>query len=70
MISPRSVASALLVLVTPCLALGVAPGQIKNFVTFGDSYTDVTHYPSASGGYQWPTWAAWYGPFGLYGEFL
>ncbi|KAI9567857.1 carbohydrate esterase family 16 protein [Boletus coccyginus] len=67
MISPRSVASALLAFVMPCLALGVAPGQIQNFVTFGDSYTDASYYPSASGGYQWPTWAAGYGPFDLYG---
>jgi len=69
MISPHwQIASALLALVAPCLALGVAPGQIKNFVTFGDSYTDASYYPSADGGYQWPTWAAWYGPFDLYGE--
>lgn len=54
----------------PCIALGVAPGQIKNFVTFGDSYTDTSYYPTADGGYQWPTWAAEYGPFNLYGKFF
>ncbi|KAF8557171.1 hypothetical protein OG21DRAFT_1380569, partial [Imleria badia] len=45
----------LLALVTPSIALGVAPGQIKSFVTFGDSYTDSSYYPSADGRYQWPT---------------
>ncbi|KAH0826353.1 carbohydrate esterase family 16 protein [Lanmaoa asiatica] len=69
MISPQGlkIASALLALITPSIALGVAPGQIKNFVTFGDSYTDSSYYPTADGGYQWPTWAAEYGPFNLYG---
>ncbi|KAF8132832.1 carbohydrate esterase family 16 protein [Boletus edulis] len=69
MVSPQvlRVASALLALVTSSIALGVAPGQIKSFVTFGDSYTDSSYYPSADGGYQWPTWAAEYGPFNLYG---
>ncbi|KAN0082890.1 carbohydrate esterase family 16 protein [Tylopilus felleus] len=62
-------ASAILVLVTPSISLGVVPGQIKNFFTFGDSYTDSLYYPSADGGYQWSTWAAEYGPFNLYGEF-
>ncbi|KIJ64027.1 carbohydrate esterase family 16 protein [Hydnomerulius pinastri MD-312] len=61
------VASALLALATPSLAVGVAPGQIKNFVTFGDSYTDSSYYPAADGGYAWPTYAAEYGPFNLYG---
>ncbi|KAG1736687.1 carbohydrate esterase family 16 protein [Suillus paluster] len=60
-------ASALLALATPSLAVGVAPGQIKNFVTFGDSYTDSSYYPSADGGYSWPTWAAMYGDFNLHG---
>lgn len=61
-------ASALLAFATPSLAVGIAPGQIKNFVTFGDSYTDSSYYPAADGGYAWPTWAAGYGPFNLYGE--
>lgn len=43
--------SAILVLVMPSIALGVVPGQIKNFVTFGDSYTDLLYYPSADDGY-------------------
>ncbi|KAH7928796.1 carbohydrate esterase family 16 protein [Leucogyrophana mollusca] len=57
--------AALLTFVAPSLGKGVAPGQIKNFVTFGDSYTDVG-YPAADGGYAWPTYAAGYGPFNLY----
>ena len=70
MVSSRGfqIAPTFLALVAPSVALGVAPGQIKNFVTFGDSYTDTSYYPTADGGYQWPTWAAEYGPFGLYGE--
>jgi hypothetical protein len=63
-------AAALLALVMPSIVLGVAPGQIKNLVTFGDSYTDSSYYPAADGGYQWPTWVAEYGPFNLYGESL
>lgn len=58
---------ALLALTTPSWATGVAPGQIKNFVTFGDSYTDSSYYPTADGGYAWPTWAAMYGDLNLYG---
>ncbi|OJA13745.1 hypothetical protein AZE42_01547 [Rhizopogon vesiculosus] len=57
----------LLALARPSWAAGVAPGQIKNFVTFGDSYTDSSYYPTADGGYAWPTWAAMYGNFSLYG---
>ena len=70
MVSSRVVqfATTLLAFVSPSIALGVAPGQIKNLVTFGDSYTDSSYYPSADGGYQWPTWAAQYGSFNLYGE--
>ncbi|KAG2754216.1 carbohydrate esterase family 16 protein [Suillus brevipes Sb2] len=60
-------AFALLALTTPSWAAGVAPGQIKNFVTFGDSYTDSSYYPTADGGYAWPTWAAMYGGLNLYG---
>ncbi|KAG1765727.1 carbohydrate esterase family 16 protein [Suillus placidus] len=62
-----TLAFALLTLTTPSWAAGVAPGQIKNFVTFGDSYTDSSYYPSADGGYAWPTWAAMYGNLNLYG---
>lgn len=70
MVSSRGlkIASALMALVTPSIALGVAPGQIKNIATFGDSYTDTSYYPTADGGYQWPTWVAEYGPFNLYGQ--
>ncbi|KAH7924946.1 carbohydrate esterase family 16 protein [Leucogyrophana mollusca] len=64
-LSNLPLASAFLAFATPSLAKGVAPGQIKNFVTFGDSYTDVS-YPAADGGYAWPTYAAGYGPFNLY----
>lgn len=60
-------AFALLALTTSSWATGVAPGQIKNFVTFGDSYTDSSYYPTADGGYAWPTWAAMYGGLNLYG---
>ncbi|KIK96841.1 carbohydrate esterase family 16 protein [Paxillus rubicundulus Ve08.2h10] len=53
-------ASALLALATPSIAAGVASGQIKDFVTFGDSHTDTSYYHSADGGY-----AAGYSPFNL-----
>ncbi|KII92683.1 carbohydrate esterase family 16 protein [Plicaturopsis crispa FD-325 SS-3] len=46
-------------------ALGVQPSQIKNLVTFGDSYTDVTGKP-ADYGTPWPIYAADYGNFSLY----
>ena len=45
-------------------ALGPRPGQIKNLVTFGDSYTDVGS--PADGGTAWPTYAAEYGHFDLF----
>jgi hypothetical protein len=35
-------------------ATPLAPGQITDFVTFGDSYTDVVWSP---GGVPWPFWA-------------
>ena len=40
---PKLLAGALLADVVALLALaaGPAPGQIKNLVTFGDSYTDI-----------------------------
>ncbi|EED83545.1 predicted protein [Postia placenta Mad-698-R] len=43
---------------------GPQPGQIKNLVTFGDSYTDV--YQTGDGGTAWPVYAAMYGNFSLY----
>ncbi|KAL4063415.1 carbohydrate esterase family 16 protein [Scleroderma yunnanense] len=39
----------------------VQPGQIKNLVTFGDSYTDPAY-----AGFAWPLYVAEYGPFNLY----
>ncbi|KAG9311224.1 carbohydrate esterase family 16 protein [Chiua virens] len=66
-LSHLRITAALLAFAVGGLALGVVPGQIKNFATFGDSYTDTSYYPTADGGYQWPTWAAQYGPFNLYG---
>ncbi|KAJ8520464.1 hypothetical protein ONZ45_g2740 [Pleurotus djamor] len=36
--------------------IGVAPGQIRNLVTFGDSYTDVVL--TGDGGTAWPVFAA------------
>jgi len=57
---------ATLVLAYVCYAsaLGPKPGQIKNLVTFGDSYTDVVN--TGDLGVSWPTYAAGYGPFNLH----
>lgn len=44
--------------------LGPAPGQIKNLVTFGDSYTDVVSV--GDGGTAWPVYAAGYANVSLY----
>jgi len=41
----------------------VQPGQIKNLVTFGDSYTDPA---AAFSGHSWAAYVAQYGPFNLY----
>ncbi|KAI0657945.1 hypothetical protein C8Q70DRAFT_250112 [Cubamyces menziesii] len=46
------------------LAAGPLPGQIKNLVTFGDSYTDVDGH--ADGGIVWPVYAAQDGHFKLF----
>ncbi|TFK88878.1 carbohydrate esterase family 16 protein, partial [Polyporus arcularius HHB13444] len=46
------------------LAAGPLPGQIKNLVTFGDSYTDVDGH--ADGGIMWPVFAAKDGNFNLF----
>lgn len=43
---------------------GVYPGQIKNLVTFGDSYSDV--YVPGDNATAWPVYAAMYGDFTLY----
>jgi len=45
-------------------AEGPYPGQIKNLVTFGDSYTDVGD--PGDNGTAWPVYAAMYGDFTLY----
>ncbi|KAI0770406.1 GDSL lipase/esterase [Fomes fomentarius] len=45
-------------------AVGIRPGQIKNLVTFGDSYTDVDGH--ADGGIMWPVFAAEDGNFNLF----
>ncbi|TBU30115.1 GDSL lipase/acylhydrolase [Dichomitus squalens] len=45
-------------------AVGPAPGQIKNLVTFGDSYTDIDAH--ADGGIMWPVFAAQDGNFDLF----
>ncbi|KIJ69630.1 carbohydrate esterase family 16 protein [Hydnomerulius pinastri MD-312] len=59
------IASVLLGAAPSALSKGVFPGQIKNFVTFGDSYTDI-YYPASDGGVAWPIYASGYGPFNLY----
>ncbi|RDX40993.1 hypothetical protein OH76DRAFT_1467339 [Lentinus brumalis] len=46
------------------IAAGPSPGQIKNLVTFGDSYTDVDRH--ADGGIMWPVFAAEEGNFTLF----
>ena len=43
---------------------GIYPKQIKNLVTFGDSYTDVVDV--SHGGLAWPTYAARYANLTLY----
>ncbi|PIL25384.1 hypothetical protein GSI_13274 [Ganoderma sinense ZZ0214-1] len=45
-------------------AAGPDPEQIKNLVTFGDSYTDVNHH--SDGGIVWPVFAAQDGNFSLF----
>ena len=44
--------ASLLLLASGARAVGVAPGQIKNFVTFGDSYTYVVNV--GDGVTAWP----------------
>ncbi|PFH51606.1 carbohydrate esterase family 16 protein [Amanita thiersii Skay4041] len=44
--------------------VGVRKGQIKNFVTFGDSYTDVVLV--SNGGTAWPVYAAGYADVDLF----
>ncbi|KAF7790330.1 hypothetical protein EIP86_001285 [Pleurotus ostreatoroseus] len=45
-------------------AVGPSPRQIKNLVTFGDSYTDVVQV--GDGGTAWPVYAARDGDFQLF----
>jgi phospholipase/lecithinase/hemolysin len=45
-------------------SFGVKRGQIKNLVTFGDSYSDVGS--PADGGLAWPSYAVQDGGFNLY----
>ncbi|KAF9061432.1 GDSL lipase/acylhydrolase [Rhodocollybia butyracea] len=45
-------------------AVGVARGQIKNFVTFGDSYTDIVNV--GDGGTAWPVYASGYSDIALF----
>jgi len=55
--------SVLLFLASLCA--GIPPQQIKNLVTFGDSYTDVN--PSSDGGTAWPIYASFaYANLSLY----
>lgn len=56
---------ALFALSSPTVnAAGVRPGQIKNLVTFGDSYTDVVSV--GDGGVAWPVYAAGYAHLDLF----
>ncbi|KZT69467.1 carbohydrate esterase family 16 protein [Daedalea quercina L-15889] len=66
MFTPRFLTSAFLALVCTqwCAAQGPYPGQIKNLVTFGDSYTDVGD--PGDNATAWPVYAAMYGNFTLY----
>lgn len=54
----------LVLLSSTCVATGVRPGQIKNLVTFGDSYTDVV--ATGDAGVAWPIYAADYGHLKLF----
>ncbi|KAJ7143672.1 carbohydrate esterase family 16 protein [Mycena epipterygia] len=45
-------------------AVGVRPGQIKNLVTFGDSYTDIVS--TGDQGIAWPVYAAGYSKTALH----
>ena len=47
-----------------CLAAGHRPGQIHNFVTFGDSYSDSPN--TAHSGVPWPAYLAGYTNTSLY----
>lgn len=55
---------SLLSYLTAALALGPAPQQIKNIVTFGDSYTDIVSV--GDGGTAWPVYTAGYANLTLF----
>lgn len=57
---------SLVLLSTPYFtsALGPRPGQIKNVVTFGDSYTDIVSI--SDGGTPWPVYLAGYANLNLF----
>ncbi|KAJ7434492.1 GDSL lipase/esterase [Mycena galericulata] len=55
---------AALLAVSGVRALGVSPGQIKNLVTFGDSYTDVV--VTGDQATAWPVYAADYAHVNLF----
>ncbi|KAK0185023.1 GDSL lipase/esterase [Armillaria mellea] len=55
--------SFLILLSLPLLSLAV---QVKNLVTFGDSYTDITSMGDGPGGTMWPVYAAGYANLNLY----
>jgi hypothetical protein len=59
-----STVTVLLALASGSLGAGIRPQQIKNLVTFGDSYTSVDW--SANGGTPWPVYAAGYAGVNLY----
>jgi hypothetical protein len=46
------------------IAIGVAPGQIKNWVVYGDSYTDITSH--SDGGTVWPYYVVGYGKYKMF----
>ncbi|KAF9010971.1 GDSL lipase/acylhydrolase [Hymenopellis radicata] len=50
--------TVLLALFAPIAAQGIKPGQLTDFVTFGDSYTDIVNV--GDGGIAWPVYAAGY----------
>ena len=59
-----SLALPFFILASGSSAVGPAPGQIKNLVTFGDSYSDIPL--PGDDGTPWPIYAASYGHFKLF----
>jgi len=57
--------STVVLSISSATAAGVRPGQIKNLVTFGDSFTD-TFWIANGGQNQWPTYATRYSKTNLY----